>query len=223
MNPVHSPQKTLRQLLLSPSKVLRKVLLFVLFIAVCGTRLHAQSAGATAVQDLGISAFGAGTGNWTNLSGGRNLALTAGGDLAFLSFRRFRPVLEIRGTYPFYEGHVDRQKSAMGGVKIERQFGKFHPYINFLVGRGVIDFENGGYLNSGYLYIRTVSTVYSPGVGLDYDISRHWSAKADFQYQHWDTPAVTSGVVNPRLISAGAIYRFDFNHYYKARRHTYVP
>ncbi len=201
----------------SPQKILSKVLLFVLLPALFGGPLRAQSA-ATAVQDLGISAFGLATGNWTNLSGGRNLAITAGGDLAFLSFHRFRPVLEIRGTYPFYGGQVDRQKAVMGGLKVERQFGNFRPYANFLVGRGVIDFQHGGYIYSGYLYIRTVSTVYSPGVGVEYDLTRHWALKADLQYQHWDTPAVPSGVVNPRLLSAGAVYRFDFNHHAKAHR-----
>lgn len=179
--------------------------------------VHAQS-DATAVQPLGISAFGGATGTWTNISGGRNLGITAGGDVAFLSFRRIRPVIEVRGTYAVHKGQVDAQKDVLGGLRLEHQIGAFRPYVNFLLGRGAIDFENGGYLNGGYLYLRTVSLVYSPGLGVEYDVTHHWSAKADFQYQHWGTPAVPSGVVNPRVLTAGAVYRFDFNHHYKEGR-----
>ncbi len=194
----------------SLQRAIRTTLLFVPLLLLAYPA-HAQSS-ATAVQQLGLSAFGAATGNWTNISGGRNLGLTAGGDLSFLTFRRFRPVLEVRGTLPFYEGRIDHQKSILGGLKVERAVGRYHPYVNFLIGRGVIDFQNGGHFNNGFLYLSTVSTVYSPGLGLDYDVSRNWSAKVDFQYQHWDTPAVDSGVINPRLLSIGAVYHFDFNH-----------
>ena len=173
---------------------------------------------ATAVQPLGISAFGGVTGTWTNVSGGRNIGITAGGDVAFLSFHRIRPVAEVRGTYAIHDGTVDAQKNALGGIRLEHQIGPFRPYVDFLAGRGAIDFKNGGYLNDGYLYIRTVSWVYSPGLGVEYDITPHWSAKADFQYQRWDTPAVPSGVINPRVLTAGAVYRFDFNHHYKEGR-----
>ncbi len=158
-----------------------------------------------------------GTGTWTNVVGGRNLGVTAGGDLAFLTYRRFRPVIEIRGNYPLYEGQVDKQRSFLGGLKVERQIGVLHPYVNFLIGRGEIDYKNG-LLRGSLLYLKTVSTVYSPGFGVDYDVTPQWSAKADFQYQYWNTPAVASGTVHPKALSAGVVYRFDFNHHYKVRR-----
>ena len=182
---------------------------------------HEQSP-ATAAQPLGLSAFGAATGTWTNISGGRNLGITAGGDLAFLTFQRIRPVVEVRGTYAVHDGQVDSQKDLLAGLRLERQFGPFRPYVNFLAGRGAIDYPHGGYLYQNFLYIRTVSTVYSPGLGIDYDVTRHWSAKVDFQYQHWDTPVVPSGVINPRVLSVGAVYRFDFNHHYKEGWHSGV-
>ena len=179
-------------------------------------RALAQGA-ATAVQPLGLSAFGMGTGTWTNVLGGRNLGITAGGDLAFLTFRRFRPVIEVRGTYPVYEGQVDRQKSFLGGLRVERQIGPLRPYANFLIGRGEIDFKNGLQRGS-LLYLKTVTTVYSPGIGVEYDVTPQWAAKVDLQYQYWDTPAVASGSINPKALSAGVTYRFDFNHHYKVRR-----
>jgi len=174
------------------------------------------------VQPLGLSAFGAATGTWTNIAGGRNLGITAGADVAFLTFRRIRPVAEVRGTYPVYDGHVDSQKNVLVGLRLERQYGRFLPYVDFLAGRGAIDYQNGGYPYNGFLYIRTVSTVYSPGFGVDVDVTRHWAAKADFQYQHWDAPSVPAGVINPRVLSVGAVYRFDFNHHYKEGWHNHV-
>ena len=180
------------------------------------TRPATAQSDATAVQPLGLSAFGMATGTWTNILGGRNLGVTAGGDLAFLTYRRLRPVIEVRGNYPFYDGQVDKQKSFMGGLKVEKQIGPLRPYANFLIGRGQIDFKSG--LQEGnLLYLKTVTTVYSPGFGVEYDVRPQWSAKVDFQYQYWDTPAVVSGSINPKTLSAGVVYRFDFNHHYKIR------
>ena len=188
----------------------------VALLSFAGKPVRAQGA-ATAVQPLAISAFGLGTGTWTNVLGGRNLDITAGADLAFLTYRKLRPVIELRGTYPFYEGQVDRQKNFMGGLKVERQIGPLRPYANFLIGRGEIDFKDGLQFGS-LIYIKTVTTVYSPGLGVEYDVRPQWAAKVDFQYQYWDTPAVASGSINPKAISAGVVYRFDFNHHYKVRR-----
>ncbi len=181
------------------------------------TRQATAQGDATAVQPLALSAFGMGTGTWTNILGGRNLGVTAGGDLAFLTFRRLRPVIEVRGNYPFYQGQVDRQKSFLGGLKVEKQIGPLRPYGNFLIGRGQINFKNG--LQEGDLvYSKTVTTVYSPGVGVEYDVLPQWSAKVDLQYQYWKTPAVVSGSINPTAFSVGVVYRLDLNHHYKVRR-----
>ncbi len=198
------------------------------------------TAPSTASQQLALSAFGGGTGTFTDLLGGKNLGITAGADLAFLTYRRFRPVLEVRGTYPVYNGQVDAQKSFLGGLKVERQFGPVHPYVDFLVGRGEIDYQHGGLAVGTLLFLSSTSTVFSPGLGLDYDVTPQWAIKADFQYQHWDTPFATSagnpvpvvvvtnggvfqvgatGVINPRVLTLGAVYRFDFNPHYRRPRH----
>ena len=171
---------------------------------------------ATATQRLALSAFGAGTGTWTNLEGGRNLGITAGGDFAFLSYHRFRPVAEIRGNHAVYNGTISSQRSVLAGLKVERAVGPFHPYVDFLAGRGGINYGNG-YLYQDLLYLKSTSAVYSGGLGVDYDISQHWAAKVDFQYQRWDAPVLPGGVLHPTALSAGVIYRFDFN-----RRHTWL-
>jgi hypothetical protein len=170
----------------------------------------AQSA-PTATQQLQLSAFVGGTGTFTNLSGGKNLDITAGADLTVLSFRLFRPAFEIRGTYPIDEGTISSQKSFVLGPKIEYPLGRLHPYADFLVGRGEINYLRGGYVFGDSRYLSSNTLVLSPGVGLDYNLTHQLAVKADLQFQHWDTPAVASGSINPRAITLGATYTFDFN------------
>lgn len=208
----------------------------VLLLAICSETIPARAqagATATASQQLAISAFGGGTGTYTGIYGGRNLGITAGADLAFLTYHRFRPVLELRGTYPIHNGQIDAQRDFLGGLKVERDFGRLHPYADFLIGRGQIDYQRGGLQVGSVLFLSSTSTVLSPGVGLDYDLTPNWAIKGDFQYQHWDVPFAMSngapvpmtilpapgGTISPRVITLGAVYRFDFNHPFLGSRH----
>jgi hypothetical protein len=216
----------------------------VLFLAFSNSPAQAQAAAsATATQQLALSAFGGVNGTYTNLLGGRNLGITAGTDLALMSFHRYRPVLELRGTFPIHNGQIDAQKNFLGGLRVERQVGRLHPYIDFLVGRGQIDYQHGGLQVGSIVFVASTSTVFSPGVGLDYDLTPHWSIKGDFQLQHWDVPfatlngqpapitivltpagsfqAATTGTLYPKVLTLGAVYRFDFNHYYHRSRHEH--
>jgi opacity protein-like surface antigen len=162
-------------------------------------------------QKLQLSAFAGGTGTFTDFEGGKNLAITAGADLTFLNFRTFRPSFEARGTYPIDDGHISSQKNFLLGPKVEYPIGHFHPYVDFLIGRGEIDFHSPGIIVGNILYISTNTVVYSPGVGLDYNLTHNLAVKADVQFQHWDTPAVASGVIYPIALTFGAAYTFDFN------------
>lgn len=212
------------------------VALAVLILAICSKTISARAqagATATASQQLALSAFGGGTGTYTGIYGGRNLGITAGADLAFLTYHRFRPVLELRGTYPIHNGQIDAQRNFLGGLKVERDFGRLHPYADFLIGRGQIDYQRGGLLVGSVLFLSSTSTVLSPGVGLDYDLTPNWAIKGDFQYQHWNVPFAMSngapapvtivqapgGTISPKVITVGAVYRFDFNHPFLRSRH----
>jgi hypothetical protein len=172
---------------------------------------HAQAVPA-ASQALPLSIFGTGTANFTGLNGGRNLALTAGVDLALHPRFSLYPALEVRGTYAFYGGQVDSQKNIMGGIKLSAHYGHLHPYANILVGQGEITYENGGFPNpSGtYQYLQTDSLVISPGLGADYEISEHFAIKGDFQLQHYKTPVTASGSLYAKPISVGIVYRLHF-------------
>jgi hypothetical protein len=165
----------------------------------------------TATQQLQLSAFGGATGIFTDLEGGKNLGITAGVDLTYLPLRLVRPSFEIRGTYPIDNGTISSQKNFLLGPKVEHPFGRLHPYVDFLIGRGQINYEQGGFVVGDILYISSNTTVYSPGAGVDYNFTHSIDLKADFQYQHWDTPVVPSWVIHPVALTLGAVYRFDFN------------
>ncbi len=165
----------------------------------------------TASQPLQLSVFFAGTGTFTGLEGGKNLAITAGADLSFRALGPVRPSFEARGTYPFHKGHISSQKNFLLGPKIEFPLGQFHPYADFLIGRGEIDYHDPGFLFGDILYLSSTTVVYSPGVGLDYSLTHNLAVKADVQFQHWDTPVTASGVIHPVALTLGAVYSFDFN------------
>jgi hypothetical protein len=184
----------------------------VLF-AVIGTwtsTAHAQAVPA-GTQRLQLSAFAGATGTFTGLEGGKNLAITAGADLTVLTFRLFRPAFEFRGTYPIDKGHISSQKNFLLGPKVEYPIGRLHPYADFFVGRGEINYHDPGFTFGNTRFISTNTFVYSPGVGLDYNLTHNLAVKADVQFQHWDTPAVASGAIHPVALTGGVVYNFDFN------------
>ena len=181
---------------------------------------HAASAQAAPAgnQKLQLSAFAAATGTFTGLDGGKNLGITAGADLTFPGFRQFRPSLEARGTYPINEGHISSQKNFILGPKVEYPLGKFHPYADFLIGRGQIDYHAPGFVFGNILYINSNTIVYSPGVGFDYNLTHNLAIKADVQFQHWNTPVTASGTIHPTALTLGVVYSFDFN---RGHRHDH--
>jgi hypothetical protein len=171
----------------------------------------------TASQGSSLSVFAGATGVYTGISGGRNLGITAGGDYSLHGFFGFRPAVEVRGTYPIHDGGVDDQKSILAGVRVERPIRRFHPYGDFLIGRGEINYISLFAIGFDQ-YIRTDSTVYSPGAGFEYDLTHHFAVRTDAQLQHWDTPVNPSGSAWAKQGTVAVTYRFDFNHHWKQRR-----
>ena len=191
----------------------RKTLTLLAFFAtICS---QARTAPAQAVpagtQHLQLSAFAGATGTYTDLEGGKNLGITAGADLTFLYFRSFLPSFEFRGTYPIDGGHISSQKNFLLGPKVEYPIGRFHPYADFLFGRGQIDYHGSGFPVGNLIYLSSNTAVYSPGVGLDYNLTHNLGLKADAQFQHWNTPVVPSGVIHPTALTFAIQYSFDLN------------
>ena len=189
-------------------------LITLLFFSFAACSIAGAQTDPTATQPLQISAFGALTGTYTGLSGGRNLGITAGLDVGWRAFFRLYPSLELRGTYPIDGGQVDAQENVLYGVKLAKVYNRVHPYGDFLIGRDKITYQNGGYPDSTgtLLYIDSVSNVFSVGGGVDLDLTDQVAVKIDGQFQRYGVPVNTTGHIYSKPLSVGLVYRFDFNH-----------
>jgi hypothetical protein len=197
------------------------LLLFSFVVAASLPSVAGAQAAPAYVQPASLSVFGGLNGTYTGLSGGKNLGITAGVDLRVYNFRSYMVSGEARGTYPVDDGAIDSQKNILAGLKVGRTyFGDVHPYLDILAGRGLIDYENGGFLNPAQtlIYTSSPSTVLSPGLGLDLDVYGQFGLKLDAQLQHWDTPVTPSGSLYAKTLTVGVVYRFNFNHQRHQRR-----
>jgi hypothetical protein len=194
--------------------------LAVLVLAATCSLYAVAQATPTATQENRLSAFGAMTGTYTGLEGGKNLDLTAGADLSFRSLFSVNPSFEVRGTYPIDKGTIDDQKNILVGLRIEKRYGHFHPYADILFGRGKIDYSSGGIPDPShtFIYLKSSSNVVSPGIGMDFDVSDHLAIKADAQFQHYSTPVTSSGHLYSKPLTLGVVYIFDFNHHRRSPR-----
>lgn len=175
---------------------------------------HAQAA-PTAIQPLRLSAFGGATGTYTGFQGGKNGSITLGGDLTFQTVPFVRPSLELRGTSPVDSGQIDSQMNLLIGPKVEYPWHRFHPYGDLLVGRGLITFLHGGYVQGNLLYKSAGTGVISYGLGVDFDLTDRWAAKADFQLQRWHTPIDGARTIYPKATTFGVVYHFNFNDFHR--------
>jgi hypothetical protein len=191
------------------------------FSLVCSSFAAAQAT-PTATQNLQLSAFGGITGSYTGLESSRNLGITAGADIGFKPFHLFYPSAEVRGTYPIDNGTTAGEKNIMGGLKLERFYGQYHPYVDVLYGRNKIDYQDGGYPNATgtLLYIESIANVISFGGGVDIDLTPHFAAKLDGQFQRYGTPVTASGDIYAKAFTLGVVYRLDFNHHFHYDRKT---
>jgi hypothetical protein len=191
---------------------------FLAFTFLIASTIHAQ-VDPTALRRADLSAFGGVTGIYTGLSNGRNAAVTAGLDFNLPEIFRVRPALEVRATDPFDRGSVDRQKSILGGFRLETRYDRLHPYVDLLGGRGQVTF-NGPYTTFAGTFIlsQPPSNVLSPGLGFRFDLGGQLSFLADAQFQRWSTPASLSGHLFAKPLTVGLSYRFAYS-----RRHPASP
>ncbi len=191
-------------------------LLFCLALSWVGAAA-AQSV-ATASRSFVPSAFAGITGTYTGLYSGRNLGLTAGLDLGFHPFFGLLPSIEVRGTYPIDNGGVVGEEHAEGGLRLQKRLGPARPYVDFLFGRGELNYQNGGLAvpRQAFRYLQTTSNVISPGLGVELDVNPKFALLLDGQYQVWSIPFDPSGLTtNTGHIESlsgtlGVVYRFNW-------------
>jgi hypothetical protein len=162
-----------------------------------------------------ISFFGGATGTLTGLYAGRDAGITAGVDVEAFRLFGLHPAVEVRGTYPFWDDGIVNLRNVMGGLRVEKRFGVVHPYGDFLYGRGELNYPGGGlYSRDGTLiYLESLSNVYSPGGGVDVDLTRHFALKVDAQLQHYNSPISSTGSEWAKAGTIGVVYRLGFKGY----------
>lgn len=186
-------------------------------VALLSSPLGAQSI-PTASRGVIPSAFAGITGSYTGLDGSRNLGITAGVDVGFRPFFGLLPSIEVRGTYPVDNGSVVGEEHAEGGLRVQKRIGPIRPYVDFLFGRGELNYQNGGLAvpMQAFRYIQTTSNVISPGLGIEADITPQFALLLDGQFQIWNVPFDPSGqTANASHIysfpgTIGVVYRFNW-------------
>jgi hypothetical protein len=122
--------------------------------------------------------------------------IVGGGLTHSLKSRWLVPSIEVR--YMNTVGTNITENSFLGGIKVETHFHRFHPYANFLIGIGNINFIPVNFSDN--------SIAYDAGVGLDYNVYKRFSIKVDAQEQFWKL-GQASNELTPTSISAGISYR----------------
>lgn len=192
----------------------------LLACAVFSVAVSSASAQSVATASRGIvpSAFVGITGAYTGLEGGRNLGITAGLDVGFRPFHGFLPSIELRGTYPINSGSIVGEEHVEGGVRVQKRLGRLRPYVDFLYGRGELNYQNGGFPvpSQEFRYLQSTSNLASPGLGVEVDVTPRFAVLFDGQAQFWSVPFDPSGssagsghiVSYPGTI--GVVYRFGW-------------
>lgn len=167
-------------------------------------QLRAQ-ASAAASRTLSLSVFAGGMRLQTDY-GDHNYGVVFGADLT-RHFRLLDAALEARATLSG-QGNAVKEDTFSGGVRVGRHFNRFHPYAEFLIGEGLINFSQPTLFPSGP-YSSDNSTVLSFGGGLDYDVARNFAVKADFSQQSWRLGSEQNRLT-PAAYTVGIVYRIPF-------------
>ncbi|WP_035348097.1 outer membrane protein [Edaphobacter aggregans] len=143
----------------------------------------------------------------------QNNGVMIGVDCALFTryLRYVTPAVEFR--MKFANGDTVDQKTYGGGIRVEKEFrGRFHPYANFLVSAGYINynFKPPNILPNGKPYTSDTSVVYSYGGGLDLDMTPNFSARGEFLAENWSLGGYTPTTLTPTMWSVGLKYRIPF-------------
>jgi hypothetical protein len=165
----------------------------------------------TASRSAAISVFGGYLGDLPDYGPYRNNGFSAGVDYTRFFHFPIEPSFELRANIA--DGKTVNERTYLLGGRAAYRFRqpslrRLHPYADFLIGIGDIhfNFNNGGYLGDN-------SIVPSFGGGADYEIARHFSAKIDFQAQHWKTG--NNVTYSPSLTIIGVVYTIPFRPHIK--------
>ena len=177
-----------------------------------GTPSAAQSL-ATARRSAEITAFGGYTVSHPDYGGTSYNGETVGANFTLFNRWWVDPSLEARFSHS--SNPIISENSFLVGPRIQKDYGRFHPYAEALFGVGVISyhpppsFSPNDNQDSG----RNISF----GGGVDFDVTRNFSAKVDFQEQNWNLgknppfqPDGSDYTLAPSLLTFGVTYHLPF-------------
>lgn len=126
------------------------------------------------------------------------------GGAAYVDFD-FTRHLGVEGAFHFVKdgkGSDIYEKTYEIGGRYHLSYRRFMPYGKLMYGRGVFNFP----AYPGYPHANLAYNLFTGGAGLDYIVSRHINARADFEYQRW--MGFPPNGLTPRLLTFGAAYHF---------------
>jgi hypothetical protein len=193
----------------SARTVVLSVLGLFVFAGVFATTASGQSI-STASKGAELSVFGGYMPTQTDYGYRTYKGYSAGAD--FTIFPRFflAPSIEVRGNIA--QNQPVTEKTVLGGIRLQREIGRLHPYGDFLLGGGELLFHPAPSPD----YTGDRSRVFSYGGGVNIDVTRHFAAKFDFQQQSWNLGSnagnTTQGTftLSPRTFMAGVTYTIPF-------------
>ncbi len=151
-----------------------------------------------AKRSVSISAFG----GYSHLSPDYgpydNTGFMVGADVGH-PFHRIMTSVEVRVMHANGEGVGET--NYLGGLKVEKSFGRLTPYADFLVGYGIFKFTHP---TSSYTQDNSVTFGY--GGGGDFYVGHNFSVKGDFQLQRWQL-GDANNPMEPMTVSVGVSYR----------------
>ncbi len=105
-------------------------------------------------------------------------------------------------------GSVGGERNILFGLNISRHLNRLQPYGDVLGGLGEIKFNNPfPNADNTLVYAQVASPVISPGGGVNYLMTDHLGAKADFQLQIYPNNPITSGSIYSKSFTLGVTYR----------------
>jgi len=101
------------------------------------------------------------------------------------------------------------ENSLLAGPRFRFNFGRLHPYVKAVGGIATFEFIKGYYPETTMQHY----TALAGAGGVDYDLARHITVRADFEYQDWLN--FKPNGLTPYLGTVGIAYRFTRNSLYK--------
>ena len=177
--------------------------IFLAFLfAVCTLSVQAQTS-AVASKTTDISIFAGYQTLQPDYAYNRDNGFVVGADITRYLTYKVDPSLEIR--YNYTPGPYVSEKSFEAGIRVQTDYKRFHPYVDFLGGVATVNFAkiygNPNYTNSS-------GGTFSTGGGVDFDVYHNFQIKVDYQQQYmYFSQNIT---LTPRPLSVGVTYRIPF-------------